>query len=72
MRIFVKAKPSAKAESVEKIDDQNFMVAVKEPPIDDKANRAITKTLAGYFNIPPSRIRLVSGYSSRQKLFEIL
>lgn len=72
MKIFVKAKPSAKTESVEKIDDQNFIVSVKEPPVSGEANRAITNALANYFNISSSRIRLVFGHSSKQKLFEIL
>lgn len=71
MKIFVKAKPGAKEESLEKIDEINFVVAVKEPPKDGKANRAIVKALADYFNVAPSRLRLVSGFSSKQKVFEI-
>lgn len=72
MKIFVKAKPLAKEEKIEKIDEINFIVAVKEPPKGGKANRAITKALALYFNVAPSQVRLVSGSSSRQKVFEIL
>lgn len=41
MRIFVKAKPSASHESVEKIDETHYEVAVTEPPIQGRANRAI-------------------------------
>ena len=72
MKIFVKAKSGAKEESLEKIDEINFAVAVKEPPKDGKANRAIVKALADYFNVAPSRFRLVSGFSSKQKVFEII
>ena len=72
MKIFVKAKPLAKEEKVEKIDETNFIVAVKEPPKEGKANRAIAKALASHFNVAPSRVSLVSGFSSKQKVFEIL
>jgi len=72
MKIFVKAKPNSKKEFVEKISETNLIVAVKEPPRDGKANRAIAKALVLYFNVAPSRINLISGFSSKQKVFEIL
>ncbi|MEK7147004.1 MAG: DUF167 domain-containing protein [Patescibacteria group bacterium] len=71
MQIFVKAKPNAKKESVEKIDGAHFIVAVKEPPRKGRVNEAIRKVLAEYFGIAVSRVHLVSGFSSRQKKFEI-
>ncbi len=71
MKIFVKAKPNAKEEKMEKINETNFIVAVKEPPVQGKANAAIIKALAGYFNTAPSAIRFVSGFSSKQKVFDV-
>ncbi len=72
MKIFVKAKPNAEEESIKKIDGINFVVAVKEPPIKGKANRAIVRALAEYFSVAPSAVQLVSGFSSKQKIFEIV
>jgi len=72
MKIFVKTKPSAKRARVEKIDDTHFTIAVKEPPTDGRANWAVTRMLAAYFNIAPSRVHLISGASGRQKIFEIV
>ena len=72
MKIIVKAKPSAREEKVEKMENGSFMVSVKEPPKDDRANRAIIKALAKYFNISPSNIRLNIGFTSRKKIFEII
>lgn len=71
MKISVKAKPKAKEERVEKIDDTNFTVSVKESPIQGKANFAITKALANYFKVPSFQVKLISGFSSKQKIFEI-
>lgn len=71
MKIFVKAKPNAKEEEVLKVDENHFVVAVKEPPVNGKANRAIEKVIAEYFNVPPSRVSIISGRVSRQKIIEI-
>ncbi len=71
MKIFIKARPSAKEEFIKKIDGINFIVAVREPPVKGKANKAIARALADYFKVAPSAVRLVSGFSSKQKVFEI-
>lgn len=83
MRIIVKAKPSAKQEKVErltqpslhlegtKIELDIYKVSVKEPPVSGRANDAIIRALAGYFDVAPSKIRLVSGQTSKKKIFEI-
>lgn len=83
MKIIVRTKPSAKKETVERIAQPTFgfgdakeemveyKVAVKEPPIDGRANEAVVKALAKYFGVAPSLIRLVSGASTKRKVFEI-
>lgn len=51
--------------------DASFMVSVKEPAKEGRANRAIEKAIAEYFNIPPSRVRIVSGEASKEKVIEV-
>lgn len=71
MKLFITAKPQAKEERVEKIDENKFVVAVKEPPIQGRANAAIVKALAEYLGVAPARLKIISGYTSRQKIIEI-
>ncbi|HUZ93187.1 MAG TPA: DUF167 domain-containing protein [Candidatus Paceibacterota bacterium] len=71
MKIFVKVKPNAKEERVLKIDDAHFSVAVKEPAKEGRANWAVERTLAKYFNVPISCVQIVSGHASRTKVVEI-
>ncbi len=71
MKIFVKVKPKAKEEKVEKIDDINFKVSVKQPPEKGRANRAVMRVLADYFNIGQSNIQIISGSTSKLKIIEI-
>ena len=72
MKIFVSIKPNAKINKVEKTDESHFKVWVKESPVDGKANLALMKALAGYFDIAPSRIEIVSGHSSKKKVVEMI
>ena len=72
MKIFVKAKPNAKEERVEKIDSAHFVVSVKEPPKEGRANRAVIQALAGYFHVALSRAVIVSGWTHREKIIEVL
>ena len=71
MKIFVKAKPSSKKEEIIQSDENHFTIAIKEPPRDGKATIAIMEALAKHFNVPFTRVRLVSGFSSKEKVFEI-
>jgi uncharacterized protein len=71
MKINVKAKPNAREEKVEKVDENNYTVSVKEKPEKGKANDAIRNALAVYFKIASARVKIVGGYSSRNKIVEI-
>ena len=71
MILIVKIKPNSKKEEIKKIDDKNFIVAVKEPPVGGKANKALVRILAKYFNISSSAVRIASGHSSKQKIVEV-
>lgn len=72
MKIFVKAKSGAKEEKVEKLDENHFIVSVKEPPVQGKANQAIVRVMAKYFQVSPSQVKIISGFTSREKVVEIL
>ena len=72
MKLFITAKPRAKEDNVKKINDTHFVVAVKEPPTQGRANRAIIKTLAEFLNTSPSRLNIIFGHTSRQKIIEII
>lgn len=72
MKIFVSAKPNAKETKVEPLSETHFKVSVQEPPIQGKANAAIVKALADYFKISQLNVRIISGFTSRQKTIEII
>lgn len=71
MKIFIKVKPRSRTTFVKKISENWLEVSVKEPPKEGRANEATIKALAEYFNLPSSKIKLILGKTSKQKLFEI-
>jgi len=70
MKIRVKLKPSSKTEEVSQEGD-SFIVKVKEPPKEGKANQAVIKLLAEHFGVPQSQVRILSGFRSRNKVIEV-
>ncbi len=72
MKFFVTAKPNSFKESILKIDDSHFIIAVEELPINGEANIAVIKALAKFLGMAPNRVRLVAGRTSRQKVLEVL
>jgi len=72
MKIFVTAKAKARVARLEAVDPSHFVVAVTEPPVDGRANWAITLALARHFGVAPSRFRLLAGRAARQKIFELV
>lgn len=48
-----------------------YKISVKEAPVAGKANEAIIEALAEYFDVAKSNITLISGQTSKQKVFEI-
>ncbi|MEP7162833.1 MAG: DUF167 domain-containing protein [Candidatus Moraniibacteriota bacterium] len=71
MKLFVVAKTNAKRERVEKVDATHFIVSVKAEPIDGKANKAVTKMLATFLAVAPSRLTLRSGEKGKRKVFDL-
>lgn len=70
MKIQVKVKPNSRTEEVNQEDD-SFIVKVREPPTEGKANQAVIRLLAEHFGVPKSRVRILSGFRSRSKIIEV-
>jgi uncharacterized protein len=70
-RIAVRVTPGARSESLE-IAGNRLVARVRAKPQDGAANVAITRLLADALDIAPSRLELVRGATSREKVFRIL
>jgi len=70
MRIQVRVRPNSRTEEVSQEGD-GFIVKVKEPPREGKANQAVIKLLAQHFGVSKSQVRILSGLRSGKKVIEV-
>ena len=72
MKISAKIKPNSRhREEVVVNDDGSLTIYTKAPAIEGRANLAAVKLVAKYYGVTPSRVRLVRGAASRNKVFAI-
>ncbi len=72
MKISIRVKANSKIEGLEKILDGEYIARVKPPAQEGKANQAVINLLSKYFDIPKSKIIIIKGHNSKNKIVEIL
>lgn len=71
--VVVTVKPgSRKGPLVEVGADGALTIYVREHAVEGRATEAAARLLAGHLGVPPSRVELVAGASSRVKRFRII
>jgi hypothetical protein len=71
MKIIVNVKTNAKENKILPGGASNFKIFVKEPAKEGRANKAIIKLLADYFDISKSSINIKLGLKSKKKIIDI-
>ena len=69
-RVAIRVTPGARTESFT-LDDGVLTAKVRAKPQDGEANDAVRKLLAAAYGVPPSRVELLRGETSREKLLRI-
>lgn len=67
----IRVKPGGKKNEIIGVHDGALKLSVTAPPIEGKANRAVTKFISKLLGVSPSRVGIVSGESSRTKRVKI-
>lgn len=67
----VKVKTNAKENKVVEEPGGELRVFVKAPPQEGRANVVVIEALAAHFKIPKSRIAIVGGFKSKNKIVRI-
>lgn len=72
VRLHALLKPnSRRRQEVLENGDGTLTVYVKSPAIENRANKEAIELLAKHFNVPKTRVKLIKGETSRQKVFEV-
>ncbi len=71
MLINVRVTPNSKKVSVVRVDETTFEVRVDERAIGGAANKRLLEILSEYLRVPRSRIVIVRGAKSRDKILNV-
>lgn len=71
MKIEITVKPNAREDKIEKTGNE-LKILTTAAPTGGKANKAVIKLLAEYFDVAPSYIKILRGATGRKKLVEIV
>ena len=69
-RLAVRVTPGAKIEALEIANDR-LLAKVRAKPQDGEANKAVRALVAAALGLAPSRVDLLRGATSREKVFRI-
>lgn len=67
----VRVTPRASRDAIGGEYQGALKVRLTSPPVDNRANEALCRLLAGRLNLPLSAVRIVSGFTSRTKRVEV-
>ncbi len=67
----IRLQPRAKREGVVGERGEAIVIRVTAPPVDGKANAAVCALIAKLLRIPPSRVSVVRGQTSRDKTVRV-
>ncbi|MDP1695657.1 MAG: DUF167 domain-containing protein [archaeon] len=70
MILHVKVKPNSKEEKIEKIAEGEYIIQIKEPAEDNRANTRLINLLAKEFGVFYKQIK-IKNPTSRKKIVEI-
>lgn len=71
--IAIRVTPRApKNEIVQVMGDGTIKIRLTAPPVDGKANKELIKFLSEVLDVPKSKIEIIAGKTSRDKLISIL
>lgn len=67
----IRVKPRARRTAIVGVRHDALLVEVTAPPEQNKANDAVIALLADIFDLPKSKVEILSGHSFREKLVHL-
>ena len=71
MQITVRVTPRAKRDELVGMRDGVLVARISAPPVDGRANRALCKLIAARAGVAPSKVTIVRGEGSRDKVVRV-
>lgn len=69
--IKIKVLPRSSRNSLELLPDGSYKIKITAAPVDGEANKKVIEFLSKEWNIPKSKMKIVKGETSKEKMIEI-
>ncbi len=67
----VKVWPDAGEEHLAEVKKGGLEIFVREPPLDNRANKRVCALVARHYKVPVKDVRIVSGHRTRGKILSV-
>ncbi len=71
MIVHIKVKPNSSKQEIISFGDFRYLVYLKSPPEDNKANIELLNLMSKQLGVPPTKMKISFGKSSDEKTIEI-
>lgn len=71
IRFEIKVQANARKEAIEIISDSKMKVKIRTPAIEGRANERLRELLSDYFKVAKSKVQIVKGGKSKNKIVEV-
>jgi uncharacterized protein (TIGR00251 family) len=67
----IRVRAGSSRDGLVRVEDGTIVIRVTAPPRDGRANNAVCRFVAKRVGVPPSRVRILRGARSREKVLRI-
>ncbi len=71
-KIYIKLIPRSSLNQITKISENEYKIKITSAPVDGEANKQLISFLSKEWKIAKSKIKIIKGETSRNKIIEIL
>jgi uncharacterized protein len=71
MKLSIKVLPRSSKNEIVEMPDKSLKIKLTAAPVDGEANKKLIALLAEHFDVAKSKIKIVSGLTSKNKIVEI-
>jgi hypothetical protein len=72
MRFFIRVKTASGEQTIEEFGDHRYLIHLKSRPENNEANIELLKFFSKHIGVPSTKLKIISGASSRDKVIESL
>lgn len=69
--LFCRVQPRARTNAFAEVRDNELLIKLTAPPLDDRANQALREFVGASFDVPTSRVRIETGDRARHKRIRV-